>query len=135
MDASDLANLNATCGSSHTGIEVQTKMLKDCALVSFAFGLIYGYILLDNARNEDAYFNVGRWEFASYFTLAAYFVVLILLAAIPAIIFCYLLPLAITNSILVYLSNCLGFTLAGLFLVYLTRLIERKLNFIEYDIS
>lgn len=48
MLVKDINNLNKQCGTNLTGYEVQAHMLTACSIGCFAFGLVYGFVLLMN---------------------------------------------------------------------------------------
>ena len=82
----DIDNLNNQCGTDLTGLEVQSKMLTACAIGCFAFGLLYGFILLANTSGYRKYL-LGLWAYESYPKIALKILVYAVCAGIPFLIF------------------------------------------------
>ena len=72
-------------------------MLTACAIGCFAFGLIYGFILLMNASGYRKYL-LGLWEYETKLKILLKIVVYIVCAGIPFLIFFLIAQFAVKSS-------------------------------------
>jgi hypothetical protein len=101
MEIRDLENLNLACGTSLTGLQVQGKMLTSCSIIGLVFGIIYGFLICNNAR--DVWFFSGKWEYKSKKACFFHNVALAISAGLPALIFTLALPYVISNEIVKFI--------------------------------
>lgn len=121
----DIDNLNLRCKTDLTGYEVQVHMLTACAIGCFAFGLIYGFMLLANESGYKKYL-MGLWKHENYVKIALKIGIYILCAFVPALVFFALSKWAFSNAIAKYILNCIGATLVGIGLSYLAPIMTSK---------
>lgn len=122
----DIDNLNHQCKTNLTGPQVQAKMLDACAIGCFAFGLIYGFILLSNKSGYRKYL-LGLWSYENYLKIILKIGIYIFSAGVPFLFFWLISFFATRNSpIAHYIMYCLAITGAGLGLSYLAPVITSK---------
>lgn len=122
MIEKDITNLNKRCGSNLTGIRVQAQMMDACCIGCFAFGLIYGFMLLSNKPGYRKYL-LGLWGYESFFKMFLKIGVYIACAGIPFIFFYIFAHFLVKQPHFHYILYCLGITGAGMGLSYLAPIV------------
>ena len=118
VNEKDLSNINTRCGTNYTGVQVQAQMMDACCIGCFAFGLIYGFMLLSNKPGYRKYL-LGLWGYENFCKLFLKIGVYVVCAGIPSIFFLLLGYFIVKEDIAQYILYSIGITGAGFGLSYL----------------
>lgn len=125
MIQKDIENLNKQCGANLTGEEVQVHMLDACAIGCFAFGLIYGFVMLMNRPGYRKYL-LGLWAYEGYLKIILKIGIYIVCAGIPFLTLWLIARFAVKNPMGDYFLNCFAAMGAGFGLSYLAPIATSK---------
>lgn len=110
---------------------MQAHMLTACAIGCFAFGLVYGFVMIMNYKGYRRYL-LGLWGYESPSKIVLKIGIYLICAGVPFLIF-YLIAYFATkgNAYWTYILYCLAMTGAGIGLSYLAPIATSKCNIMK----
>lgn len=126
----DIENLNKRCQSDLNGRQIQGHMLTSCAILSFFFGIFYGFLQLIDTPGFRKYL-LGLWVHENFKKKILKIGIYVLCAVFPAQIFQMISRLT-SEPIPKYLFLSLSTMMFGLGLSYLAPLVAEKCKIMKF---